>query len=129
MNRHFLAGTATLLAMLFCVPTETNAINVPFWKKKKKAETTEAKKSDYDKLFTKKHETAEGLFTLHRIEGKLYFEMPIKLMGHDMLIGSTVTNISDNGNAIVGSKPQAPLHVQFTMDKTHVQLRLVNYDN
>lgn len=128
MNRHFLAGTATLLTMLFCVPTETNAINVPFWKKKKKAETTEAKKSDYDKLFTKKHETAEGLFTLHRIEGKLYFEMPIKLMGHDMLIGSTVTNISDNGNAIVGSKPQAPLHVQFTMDKTHVQLRLVNYD-
>ena len=99
-----------------------------FWKKKKKVETTAAKKSDYDKLFAKKHDIAKGLFTIHRMEGKLYFEMPVKLIGHDMLIGSTVTNISDNGNAIVGSKPQAPLHVQFTMDKTHVQLRLVNYD-
>lgn len=128
MNRHFSAGTAIFLAMLFCTPIETNAINVLFWKRKKKVETTTAKKSDYDKLFAKKHETAKGLFTLHRMEGKLYFEMPVKLMGHDMLIGSTVTNISDNGNAIVGSKPQAPLHVQFTMDKTHVQLRLVNYD-
>lgn len=124
MNRHFLVGTATLLAMLFCISTETNAANFLFGKKKKKIET----KSDYDKLFAKKHETAKGLFTLHQMAGKLYFEMPVKLMGHDMLIGSTITNISDNGNAIVGSKPQAPLHVQFTMNKTHVQLRLVNYD-
>ena len=128
MNRYFLAGITTLLAILLCPPIETNAINVFFWKKKKKVETTAAKKSDYDKLFAKKHDIAKGLFTIHRMEGKLYFEMPVKLMGHDMLIGSTVTNISDNGNAIVGSKPQAPLHVQFTMDKTHVQLRLVNYD-
>lgn len=128
MNRYFLAGITTLLAILLCPPIETNAINVFFWKKKKKVETTAAKKSDYDKLFAKKHDIAKGLFTIHRMEGKLYFEMPVKLIGHDMLIGSTVTNISDNGNAIVGSKPQAPLHVQFTMDKTHVQLRLVNYD-
>ena len=109
MNRYFLAGITTLLAILLCPPIETNAINVFFWKKKKKVETTAAKKSDYDKLFAKKHDIAKGLFTIHRMEGKLYFEMPVKLIGHDMLIGSTVTNISDNGNAIVGSKPQAPL--------------------
>lgn len=35
MNRHFLVGTATLLAMLFCTSTETNAANFLFGKKKK----------------------------------------------------------------------------------------------
>ncbi len=128
MNRHLLLTATTVLTMSFCAPIQASAINLLFWKKKKKVETTTPKKTDYDKLFSKKHETVKGLFTLHRMEGKLYFEMPVKLMGRDMLIGSTVTNISDNRNAIVGSKPQPPLHVQFTMDKTHVQLRQVNYD-
>ena len=45
-----------------------------------------------------------------------------------MLIGSTVTSISDNGNAVVGSKPTDLLHVVFTRNKTHVQLRQVNTD-
>ena len=43
-------------------------------------------------------------------------------------IGSTVTSISDNGNAVVGSKPTDLLHVVFTRNKTHVQLRQVNTD-
>src|SRR3712207_7936526 len=71
----------------------------------------------------KKHETARGLFTLYKAEGKLYFELPLRLLGKEMLIGSTVTGISDNGNAIVGSKPQSPLHVKFTKNQTHVQDR------
>ena len=43
-----------------------------------------------------------------------------------MFIGSTVTNVSDNGNAIVGAKPTAPLLVKFTRNKTNVQLREVS---
>ena len=102
-----------------------------FWKKKKvKTEQTTPKKkeSEYDKLFKKKHETAKGLITLHLLDGKVYFELPVNLINKDMLIGSTVTSISDNGNAIVGSKPTDLLHVMFTRNKTHVQLRQVNTD-
>lgn len=102
-----------------------------FWKKKKaKTEQTtpEKKESEYDKLFKKKHETAKGFITLHQLDGKVYFEFPLSLFNKEMLIGSTVTNISDNGNAVVGSKPTTPLHVTFTRNKTHVQLREVNTD-
>lgn len=56
------------------------------------------------------------------------FELPVNLINKDMLIGSTVTSISDNGNAVVGSKPTDLLHVVFTRNKTHVQLRQVNTD-
>ena len=101
-----------------------------FWKKKKKAAVTDtvAKKTEYEKLFNKQHKVVRGFITLHQINGKVYFELPVTLLGKDMLIGSTVTNVSDNGNAIVGSKPNEPLLVKFTRNKTHVQLREVNTD-
>ena len=97
-----------------------------FWKKKKAKteQTTPAKKeSEYDKLFKKKHETAKGLITLHLLDGKVYFELPVDLINKDMLIGSTVTSISDNGNAVVGSKPTDLLHVMFTRNKTLIILQ------
>lgn len=100
-----------------------------FWKKKKKTEVTAdtvAKKTEYEKLFSKKHKVVKGLITLHQMDGKVYFELPVSLFGKDMLIGSTVTNVSDNGNAIVGAKPTAPLLVKFTRNKTNVQLREVS---
>lgn len=111
------------------IPVYAGPVHWP-WQKKKKNEKVMPKKSEYDKLLGKKHETAMGIFTLHSLDGKLYFEIPLRLLGRDMLLGSTVTSVSDNGNAIVGSKPQDPLHVRFTMDKarTHIQLRLVDYD-
>lgn len=115
--------------MLLCTTQEANAKFLRiFGKKKQKTETAVKKQSEYDKLFAKKHTTTKGLFTLHQMDGKLYFEMPLSLMGRDMLIGSTVTGTSDNQNGIVGSKPTDPLHVKFTHTKTHVQLRQVNSD-
>lgn len=125
-----------IILLTFIVMVSAVTINAQrrfpfFWKKKAKTEQTktpEKKESDYDKLLKKKHETAKGLMTLHLLDGKVYFELPTQLFEKEMLIGSTVTNISDNGNAVVGSKPTPPLHVVFTRNKTHVQLRIVNTD-
>ena len=67
-----------------------------FWKKKKKTEVTTdtvAKKTEYEKLFSKKHKIAKGLITLHQMDGKVYFELPVSLLDKDMMIGSTVTNV------------------------------------
>lgn len=96
--------------------------------KKKSVEKVEPKKTDYEKLFGKKHEKAEGLLTLHLVDSKVYFEFPDSLFEREMLIGSTVSKISDNNHAVVGSKPTSPLHVMFTRNKTHVQLRSVSTD-
>ncbi|MDY3978828.1 MAG: zinc-dependent metalloprotease [Tidjanibacter sp.] len=122
----------SLLVVLTVVPVDAQVSKLFFWKKKK-VETTIEKdsvkvKSDYDKLFADKHKTAKGVITLHLIKGKVYFEMPLELMNREMLIGSTVTEISDNGNAIVGSKPTEPMHVKFTKTDKKVQMRVISDD-
>lgn len=83
--------------------------------------------SAYKKLFTKKHETASGMFVLHKINGKVYFEIPLTMMKRDMLIASTVSETSDNANGIVGSKGD-PIHIIFTKSGENVQVRRVNSD-
>ena len=105
-----------LLTLTIAFTNAANGKKFLFFKKKKaKTEQTDTikQKTAYEKLLGKKHTSANGLMTLHQIEGKLYIELPLVLIGKDMLIGSTVTDISDNHNAVVGSKPTAPLHVRF----------------
>ena len=119
-----------ILIMMFFVVAGVMETQAAARKKKKNNKETEIRKpeSAYDKLFKKKHITVEGLITLHRIDNKLYFELPLNLLGKDMLLGSTVTEISDNGDAVVGQKPKEPLHIQFTKIDSTIQLRQIfNY--
>jgi len=99
-------------------------------KKKTEAEETKAKKDSVDafqKLFKEKHETASGMFILHKMKEKLYFEIPLKMLGKEMLMASTTTETSDNGNGIVGGKTD-PIHIVFTKSGENVQLRRINCD-
>ncbi len=103
-------------------------------KKRKKKDKTEQpaakpKPSEYEKLFKEKHDVADGMIRLHKIKGKLYFEFPLELLGRDMLLGSTVSEISDNGDAVIGSKPTEPLWVRFTKTGDKVQIRKMVRDN
>ena len=113
-----------LFTAAFLTETEASARK----KKKETAKTPVKKESAYEKLFKKDHIQAKGLINLHRVDNKLYFELPLQLLGKDMLLGSTVTEISDNGDAIVGQKPKEPLHIQFTIIDSTIQLRQIfNY--
>lgn len=99
-------------------------------RKNKKKQETEKKdsvsvKNEYEKFFSGKHETASGLITLHKMKGKLYFELPVNLLEKDMLLGSTVTEISDNNNAIVGSKPTTPFHFKFSKADNNICMKAV----
>ena len=86
------------------------------------------KLTKYEKLFKgKAHEMAQGGFmTLHKVDGKLYFEIPLKIMGRDMLLASATTETSDNTIAINGYKPQTPMHICFTLTDSTVHMRRVN---
>ena len=98
------------------------------WKKKgKKEDKVEVKKeTPYEKFFKgKKCETVKGLIILHKMDNKIYFELPLSLLGKDMLIGSTVTEITNNGFANVGEKPHEPMHVMFTRTDSTINLRQV----
>ena len=97
-------------------------------KKKKATEQANTVKplTTYEKLMKMPGRiSAEGMFDLHIIGDKLYVEIPLRLMGRDMLIGSTITEISDNNVASVGEKTSAPFLVRFTRRDSTVYLNAV----
>ena len=105
--------------------------NEPFFKRKKskKKEVVEKEKTPYDKLFLSDHSKAEGFITVHKFKDKIFFELPLSLLRREMLLGSTVTEISDNKNAIIGSKPTEPIHFRFHKLNNKVCLSVIQTDN
>lgn len=86
-------------------------------KRKKKEQTEQSdtvkKETDYDKLMKEKPQTWKGFITVHKSKEKLYFEVPKTILGRDMLLGSIVSEISDNYAATAGTQPFEPLHIKF----------------
>lgn len=95
-------------------------------KKKQQPSSTVVAKSltPYEKLFKgKKVESAPSKFiTLHKVDGKLFVEMPLKYMNRDMLIASTLSETSDSFVGVIGYKAADPVHVRFTMKDSSVCL-------
>ena len=122
------------MVALLVVPCSQSAYAFGKKKKKKKGQveaitTTPAKKeSKYDKfLKTPGLQTVAGSFiTLHKTGDKLYFEMPLKYMGRELLIASVVSETSNPDITTVGYKPQDPIHVKFEMIDSTVFLKKVN---
>ena len=63
-----------------------------------------------------------GFITLHKLNGKLYAEVPLETIGREMLIASTISEASDTNLGTIGYKPKAPIHVQFTRIDTTLYL-------
>ena len=96
-----------------------------FARKKKKDSKEDGKtESRYEQLFKDKaRETKRGLITLHKMEGKIYFEIPTAVMGREMLLGSTIAASTDNLLGGVGERTHTPLRVVFTLkDSNKVSL-------
>ena len=119
-----------LFVALFVLPCSLDAEAAGRKKKGKNAATAKVaeKESAYDKLFQKKScETVKSNFiTLHKVDGKLYFEIPVKYLGREMLFASTLTSTSSNDFCDVGYKQNDPLHVRFTKIDSTIYLNEVN---
>jgi len=127
MKNYRLGIPLTFVFLLYCC-ISISANNV-IKKKKGKVEIQKVEEgSNYDKLFKEKHETAKGLFSLHKVKDKLYIELPLSLLNRDMLLGSTVSEVSDNGNAIIGSKPTDPIHFKFQKLNNKICINRVQSD-
>lgn len=89
-----------------------------------------SKKEDtkYSRLFKgKKVETVKSKFmTLHKLDSKLLIELPIKYLGDEMLIGATISSVSDPTYVSVGMKNSDPLHVKFMLQDSSVVVHKVN---
>ncbi len=122
------AMLAIVASLTLCTMLSSCSTLMLFTKKKEKESTEIKKESDYDKLFKDKHTSESGFIDIHRFKDKLYFELPVALLGRDMLLGSTISEISDNGNAIIGSKPLDPIHFKFEKSNDKICLNKVQTD-
>ena len=94
-------------------------------KDKEKKETLTA----YQKLFKGKQvKTAHGLMTVHKIGDKVLVEFPIRLLGKDMMLTSSIENISDNGEGVVGQFAGYGLPFCFTRLDSTLQARIFLID-
>ena len=124
-----------VLLALFCFAFSLLNVTDVFAKKKKKAKKGEVEnveeatpKSKYDKLLKKPGViTVKGDFiTMHRVGNKLYFEYPVKFLGRELLIASTISETTNPNFCTVGYKPGDPLHVKFEQCDSTIYMRKIN---
>ena len=109
----------TVIAMMAVLPADA---------RKKKKEAPKPPKSAYQKLMDKAGRvSATGAFvSLHKIQGKLYVELPLKYCGRDFLIASTTSKSSNSKLAMVGYKQHDPMCVCFNKKDSAIVLQNVN---
>jgi hypothetical protein len=82
---------------------------------------------DYDKVITKAAISDDGLFTVHKVDKKYYFEIPNKLLDKDMLLVSRLSKLPSNlggGYVNAGSETNEQLIVwQRFQDKILIKLK------
>lgn len=109
-----------LLAMtVAALPLATTAMGINDEAKKEKTDSSSTSKKDknlYQKTFIKDKSCVtakcdDGFMTLHKVNKKLYIELPKSYLGKEMLIASTISQVSDPNLGSTGYKPQAPMHV------------------
>lgn len=122
MNLKYAVGVLGLLVLMQgVIPT------IAAERKKKEVKVESKKESAYEKFFKgKKCETKKGMITLHKMDGKVYLEYPLRLLGKHMLLGSTISEITDNRFGSVGEKPFSPAHIMFTKTDSLINLRAVD---
>ncbi len=121
------------LFLLFVLGTYQTTEAQLFKKKKKKtteAEAPEPKKGDiqpYEKVITKDAETDEGLFHLHKVEDKHFYEIPDSLFNREMLMVSRISKTA-TGIGFGGGKINTKV-LRWEKKPNKVLLRVVSYGN
>ena len=128
MNKIF---TLLLVGALTAGAVTANAESQIFKKKKKKAkaeteqpaakDSIKSSMTEYKKLL-KGAKTIDGMFKVHIVKDKYYFEIPKDLMGRDFMIASRVSSTSNNKDIAAGQMPRNPVLVTFSADKKKIYM-------
>ncbi|GLR15840.1 zinc-dependent metalloprotease [Portibacter lacus] len=109
-----------------------------FFKKKKKEEPKEQKKEKekskfkkYKDIITEKAISSDGLFSVHQVEDKYYYEIPFDKLEKDMLWVSRISKIPNGvggGYVNAGSKTNEQL-VRWTRVNDAIHLKSISYNS
>ncbi len=100
------------------------------WFQEEEAQEEEEDKGDaksYADVITDEAVTSEGLFDAHMIDGDLFYEIPLDMMGREMLLLTRIARTAD-GAGYGGSKANTAT-VRWERLDDRILLRLVSYDN
>ncbi len=121
-----------LLALSFALfVLGSSATAFPLFKRKKKDKTTQTvKKSAYERALTEHAtESARGSFvSFHKTDGRLLMELPKAYLGRDMLVGATISSVSNPKMGDLGFKNSNLVHVRFIEKDSSVVMQVVNTD-
>ncbi len=103
------------------------AINLQGQGKKSKDDKKEKKEKTFDDIITKDAKSDEGLFNIHEVKDKFYYEIPDSLLGKEMLM---VTRIAKTANGLgFGGGKQNTQVVRWVKKRNQIILRIVSYEN
>ena len=100
------------------------------FKKKKKQENTTENKDAYERFLTgnKRVSSSSTFMTLHTLDSKVFIELPKSSMGRDMLVGATISSVSNPKLGDLGFKNSNLVHVRFVEKDSSVVMQVVNTD-
>lgn len=108
------------------VKTKTTVGSKPAVSEKKKDSVKAL--TPYEKIFKNKPvKTVKGMVTLHKIDGKVYFEFPNALLNKPMLMSSIVETVSNSGDSYAGFQARAPLNIYFTALDSTIYIKTGTY--
>ena len=100
------------------------------FKKKKKQENKTEKKDAYERFLTgnKGVSSSSTFMTLHTLDSKVFIELPKSSMGRDMLVGATISSVSNPKLGDLGFKNSNLVHIRFVEKDCSVVMQVVNTD-
>ncbi len=94
------------------------------------AETDDSEHKPYDNVITAEAKSDEGLFTVHKVEDKYYYEIPDSLLNREILLVSRIAGTQNDlsfGGA--GMKARSQQVVRWQKKDSKILLRHVSYEN
>ena len=103
------------------------AINLQAQDKESKKDKKEKKEKTFDDIIGKDAKSDKGLFNIHEVKDKFYYEIPDALLGKEMLM---VTRIAKTANGLgFGGGKQNTQVVRWVKKRNQIILRIVSYEN
>ena len=122
-KRAVLGATLLVVSLGFSLSTQA----FPFFKKKKKATPMVVKDAYTRAISDAKTDSAKGSFiSFYRTEDRLLVELPPQTLGRDMLIGATISSVSNPQFAELGFNNGALTHIRFIEKDSAIVMEAVN---
>ena len=118
------------VALISCSGSKEASDKQSAKQKKKAAAASKNGIKPFSKVITKDAKSDEGLFTVHKVDDKYYFEIPDSLLEREVLlvsrIAATVQNLSFGG---AGMKARSQQVIRWQRQDDKLLLRHVSYEN